>query len=261
MIKTNIITGAIFLLTASSFSLQAATIIDTYIGANNNGHGDVIGSGSNFQIDSMEVELNGAILTVSINTGFAGKGDNGLFSGITLGKKGIGYGDLFLSSAWVPNGDGTQDYINDDASNGTVWTYGFSLDDRWMNENDAGTGALYSLGSANNEADILMADDFLTGGVFRNGQEVAVDRSAQGVTALVNDANWAITGSTVDFSVDLAGTSLLNGSDIALHWGFTCANDVIEGSMGVSPVPVPAAAWLFGSGLLGIAAISRLIRS
>jgi hypothetical protein len=48
---------------------------------------------------------------------------------------------------------------------------------------------------------------------------------------------------------------LLAGSDIAVRWGITCANDVIEGS--VSTVPVPAALWLFASGLLGLIAVAR----
>jgi hypothetical protein len=257
MNKTGLMAGAALLITITSSQLQAATIMDNYIGANDHGYGDVIGNVNNFQINLMDAVLNGTVLTVSINTTFAGKGDNGLFSGLTAGNTGIGYGDLFLSSAWTPNGDGSDNYASDDASNGTVWTYGYSLDDRWMAENLAGTGTIYRLGSGNNASDVQMADDFLSGGYFRNGQEVAVDRESAGVTALANAGSWAITGTTVDFMIDLAGTDLLNGSEIALRWEFTCANDVIEGAVPVSAVPVPAAAWLFGSGLIGIAAVGR----
>jgi hypothetical protein len=257
MNKTGIVAGTALLTALTSMHVQATTIMDSYIGANNHGYGDVIGNVNNFQINYMDVSLSGTVLTVSINTTFAGKGDNGLFSGLTAGGTGIGYGDLFLSSAWTPNGDGSQNYIHDDASNGTVWTYGYSLDDRWMAESAAGTGALYSLDSANNDADIKMSDDFLSAGIFRNGQEVAVDRSSLGVTALVNTGSWSITADSVDFIIDLACTDLLNGSEIALRWEFTCANDVIEGAIPVSAVPVPAAVWLFGSGLIGIAAVGR----
>jgi hypothetical protein len=257
MNKTGLLAGTVLLITHSSLELQAATIMDNYIGANDHAYGDVIGNVNNFQINYMDVVLNGTVLTVSVNTTFAGKGDNGLFSGLTAGNTGIGYGDLFLSSAWTPNGDGSQYYAGDDASSGTVWTYGYSLDDRWLAESSAGTGVLYSLGSGDNNTDIKMADDFLTGGYFRNGQEVAVDRASLGVTALSNTGSWAITGTTVDFIIDLAATGLLNGSEIALRWEFTCANDVIEGSVPVSAVPVPAAAWLFGSGLIGIVAVAR----
>ena len=81
MNKTGIISGAALLLAASS--AQSVTIMDNYIGANHHGYGDVIGNTSNFQINFMEVEINGTILTVSIDTTFAGKGDNGLFRGLT----------------------------------------------------------------------------------------------------------------------------------------------------------------------------------
>ena len=126
-----------------------------------------------------------------------------------------------------------------------------------MNENNAGKGTLYSLGSADNQADIDMSDDFLNSGYFRNNHAVAVDRGSNGTSALNNTGTWDITGNSVDFSIDLAGTGLLNGSEIALHWGFTCANDVIEGAVNVPAVPVPAAVWLFGSGLIGLLAIAR----
>ncbi len=253
MNKTGVISGAALLLAASS--AQSVTIMDNYIGANHHGYGDVIGSVNNFQINFMEVEINGTMLTVSIDTTFAGKGDNGLFSGFTNGSTGIGYGDLFLNNSWAPVG--VPNYEADDAGNGTVWSHGFSLDDRWMNENDAGTGTFYSLGSADNHSDIKMSDDFLNAGYFRNGQEVAVDRNSNGVTALNNAGSWNITGNTVDFNVDLAGTGLLDGSELALRWEFTCANDVIEGAVGVPAVPLPAAIWLFGSGLIGLAGIAR----
>lgn len=238
---------------------QSAVIMDNYIGANNNGYGDVIGGVNDFQINFMNVDISGTILTVSINTTFAGKGDDGLFSGLTAGGEGIGYGDLFLSNAWNPYG--TANYVDDDASNGTVWDYGFSLDNRWMNENEAGTGTLYSLNSNDNSSDILMSDDFLNSGIFRNGQEVAVNRDSSGTLALGNAGSWLITDDTVDFTIDLAGTGLLDGSELALRWEFTCANDVIEGAVGVPAVPVPAAVWLFGSGLIGLVGIARRKKS
>jgi len=256
MNKTGILsTATAAILCAVSSNVYSATIMDVYIGANNHGYGDVIGSTNNFQINYMDAAINGTLLTVSINTSFAGKGDNGLFSGLTNGATGIGYGDLFLSNSWNPVG--SPDYAADDASNGTVWSHGFSLDNRWMNENNAGTGTLYSLGSADNNADIKMSDDFLNSGIFRNGQEVAVDRGSLGVSALANSGSWDITANTVDFTIDLAGTGLLDGSELAMRWEFTCANDVIEGAVHVPAVPVPAAFWLFGSGLIGLAGVAR----
>jgi len=254
-----IISGVALLLAASS--AQSAIIMDNYIGANDHGYGDVVGNVNNFQINSMNVEISGTILTVSVDTTFAGKGDNGLFRNSTFGRKGVGYGDLFLSNTWTPSGDGSHNYINDDSSNGTVWSYGFSLDDRWMNENDNGTGTLYSLNAGLNSANINMSDSFLSRGYFRNNQEVAVDRDSLSTSALGNAGSWGITGNTVDFTIDLAGTNLLDGSELALRWEFTCANDVIEGAVAVPSVPVPAAVWLFGSGLIGLVGFARRRKS
>jgi hypothetical protein len=235
---------------------RADTITDSYIGADNHGYGDVIGNTSNFQINSLDAYIAGSVLHVSIDTMFAGKGDEGLFSGFSADGNGIGYGDLFLSSAWTPYGDAGSHYVNDDASNGTVWTYGYSLDNRYMSESDTGSGTLYSLDSSDNHTDLLMSDDFLSSGIFRNGQEVAVDRDAN-VTALSNNADWWLDGNTVNFEIDLANTALLSGSELALRWEFTCANDVIEGAIAVPQVPVPPAVWLFSSGLIGLTAVAR----
>jgi hypothetical protein len=248
-----IIKAACLLAVVVALPAQATTLADNYVGANDHGWGDVIGSTSNFDINSMDVSVSGSILTVSINTNFAGKGDDGIFTSLS-GGMGIGYGDLFLSSTWAPVG--SQPYTTDQASNGTVWSYGFALDNRWMNESLAGTGTLYSLNSGSNATDTLYSEDFLSGGTFRDGQEVAVDTVNGNVTA-INNGSWSInTGTnTVNFTLDLTGTGLLAGSDIAVRWGITCANDVIEGS--VSTVPVPAAVWLFASGLLGLIAVAR----
>lgn len=246
---------ASLLLSLASFSVPAATIIDNYIGANTHDLGDVIGSERDFQINHLIADITGTILTVSIDTTFAGKGDNGLFSDFTTDGNGIGYGDLFLSSTWNPFGSAP--YENDHAGNGTTWSHGFSLDNRYMNENDAGTGILYNLTSQNNHRDINMSGYFLDSGLYRNNQEVAVDRDSLGVIALGNAGMWSITDDTVEFEIDLFGTGLLDGPELAMRWGFTCANDVIEGTIGVPPVPVPAAIWLFGTGLLGLVAIAR----
>ena len=212
--------------------VQATTVTDGYVGSNAHGWDDVIGDASEFDIQSMNVTVSGSVLTVSVSTNFAGLGDNGLYSGYTYSGNGIGYGDLFLSSGWNPYGSAP--YSSDSASNGTVWNYGFSLDDRYMSEGTAGTGTLYSLNSGNNLTDTLLSDNFITGATYRNGQEVAVNTRSGDVTA-INSGSWYVdaTGKTVNFSVDLAGTGLL-GSNIGVRWEMTCANDAIEG--GVSTV-------------------------
>lgn len=161
-------------------AVPTTTILDNYEGSDTHGLGDVIGNTDDFQISNMDVSLSGNMLSVSMLTTFAGKGDNHLFSALTNGY-GIGYGDLFLSSSWTPYGSAP--YSRDDAYTGTAWSYGFALDNRWMNESTAGTGTLYSLNSSsydndintNNNPDVLLSDEFLSRGTFRNAQEVAVD--------------------------------------------------------------------------------------
>ena len=255
-------------LTSTAYAVPT-TIVDHYIGSDAHSHGDVIGSTSNFQITSMDVSLSGNMLSVSILTSFAGKGDDHLFDSLT-GNKGIGYGDLFLASSWTPYG--SQPYGSDNTYTGTAWTYGFALDDRWMHENTAGSGTLYRLNSAsydnntatNNNPDALLSEDFLTGGTFRNGQEVAVDTSEQNIlngniTAISGASSWNIdaASSRVNFLIDLTGTDLLLGDEIALHWAFTCANDVIEGAY---PVSAPSILVLLGAGLVSLAGATGLRR-
>ena len=54
---------------------------------------------------------------------------------------------------------------------------------------------------------------------------------------------------------DIRGTALAGFGDIALHWGETCQNDVIEG---ITDVPEPATPALFGLAVLALAARRKL---
>lgn len=234
-------------------SAHATLINDDYIGGEDHGYGDVIGNEAIFGVYSMDVELTGNLLSVSINTNFAGRA--GAASWATDGGEGIGYGDLFLSNSWTPVGSAADGFINDNfyATGTTNWSYAFSLDDRW--DNNGGTGSLYSL--TGDGTDVLLSEDFLSSGTFRDGQEVAVKTSEK---TAINSSNWDIiadTNSTVGkitFLIDLTGTSLAGSDTIALHWGMTCANDTIEGEYSV---PEPGIFALLSMGLLGIGVIQR----
>jgi hypothetical protein len=238
-------------------------IADVYWGADGNSHGDVVGSADRFGISSMDVDLNGTMLTVTINTPFAaaGLGSFKPYTDTDLSlKRGIGFGDLFLSSTgWNPDSSGTS-YANDDNSTGTQWDFGISLENRW---NETTAAALYGLATPDTggNPDALLSNAFLSSGTstYRNGQEVAVNTSSS-ATKLSNNAtntniaSFAASDEWVRFTVNVAGTALAEADSIGLHWAMTCGNDTIEGAYNVSEPSVIA---LFGLGLLGLGFAGR----
>lgn len=246
-----------------SSQAMAYMINDGYVGSDDHGWGDVIGAASNFNIHGIDLSLSGSSLTVDIFTNFAGKADNGLFASYTAGNTGIGYGDLFLASAWNPFGPAP--YMDDDHATGTLWEYGLALDNRWSDS--GGSATLYALNGATNDDNALLSDDFMTGATYRNGQEIAVDTGADGVSSVSTTGSWSVNvtddgnqfNDYIRMVFDIGGTDLLEGStEIALHWAMTCGNDTIEGSW---DVPEPSALSLMGLSLLGIGLISRRRKS
>lgn len=233
------------------FSSASATAVnDTYNGANGHGHGDVIGPNT-YNIDSMDASLSGSQLTVTIHTNFAGHA--GIESQWTKNGMGIGYGDLFLSTGWMPKG--SSPYNADNAANGNHWTYAFSLDDPL--NNSGGNGTIYALGAGNgtnHNPDALLSDDFMNCAghcTYRNGQEVAVDKDH--ATATNNTGSWTVGNGFLSFSFDTAGLSL-DPNSFGFHWTMYCGNDVIEGLADptVVPEPAPVGIFLVGLGLIGL---------
>ncbi|HEY8100590.1 MAG TPA: PEP-CTERM sorting domain-containing protein [Burkholderiaceae bacterium] len=237
---------------ASAFSAHAGVITDTYWGADGHGYGDVIGD-STFNINSANVSRVGSLLTITINTNFAGH------AGIDTWAEtnGIGYSDLFLASAWNPYGTDAN-HTNDNASNGTHWSYGLSLDNRWSNT--GGTFTLYQLNGVNNTDNALLSQDYLSCGLgtqcyYRNGQEIGVKTTSSTVQNTGLTGTWTVAAdSSITFTLNTGTSALSQYSNLALHWGETCGNDVIEG---VTQVPEPATIALMLLGLAGFAAARR----
>ena len=248
--------GFALALSLTTGSAAAGIITDEYHGADDHGWGDIIGDPSKFDILSASVDRVGNILVVGIETNFAGLGDNKLFTSVTNKaasqrnnvNMGLGYGDLFLGTAWDP--DGGAPYLTDDYSTGTQWEYVFSLDNRWAEA--GGSGELFALGPQ--DPAVLLSDDFLSGGTYRNGQEVAVDTAA--LAPALSDGAWevdAVNGWLI-FAIDVSGTALASATDVALHWNMTCGNDTIEG---FTSVPEPQVGMLALLGLVGAGVVRR----
>lgn len=261
-----IVAGAtlVFAVTASASSISPTdfttqTISDNYIGAG--ARGDVYGETKKYDVDKMTVKRQGTTMTVDIFTSFW---DN-------IGQDGIKLGDLFMATGsgndnpWDPYGSGKHRYDRSSSTSshnsGTDWNYVYDLEGGRSRSNGQG-----HLKSGFNRSDLYTSSDLTQGG-RRNDQAVRIrDRSHQ---TTHSTSNWAI-GSTEYFigstsyrnlrlTFDVAGTALATAHQIAFRWTMTCANDIIEGLVSVTPndntTPIPAPQTI-ALMLLGLAGLS-----
>ena len=105
------------------------------------------------------------------------------------------------------------------------------------------------------QADNLYDGSFSIGGGLLSGTFTNLD--VKQVTFLGDT-----TGSAAGF-LDFTGGSLQQGAiggNVLINWNgdaYSGAGVISTGKLGVPAVPVPAAVWLFGSGLLGLVGIAR----
>lgn len=256
--KNVVILAAAVLFSGSNASAGTITDIgaNAYWGGDAHGHGDIIGS-SLFDVKSAKVTMTGTLLRIQIATNFAGH------AGVQswAAPKGIGYGDVFLASAWKPFGADLH-HAGDNAAKGTLWSYGLNLDNRWSNT--GGAFKLYELNGAANGSNIVNSDSFMSCAMgsqcyYRNGQATAVKTDSANVRNTGLAGTWTVSANnSLSFAIDVQGTGLAGYSAMALHWGQTCQNDVIEG---MTDVPEPASLALFAIALAGLAARRRSFKA
>lgn len=97
----------------------------------------------------------------------------------------------------------------------------------------------------------------ITGPVNIGGDFIATGTDPVGTLALTGSSSF-ILGLTdgTDWFMDTGTGSLLLGANTEIV-NFDFGNSVIVADVTVSAVPLPAAVWLFGAGLVGLAGVAR----
>jgi hypothetical protein len=227
---------------------------DGFIGPNDE---DTTG-GIKFDISGMDYTNDGTSVTFTLRSPDAS--GLGYFDAWQKDTTNFQPGDLFLSTdGWTPFDDGSPGFGSDSTANGEDWEYVIDLGDIDTFNNQLSGGAqLYSIADGG----------VIEGGSIRSVQEATYDPDDffNPNTNPLGAGSWLVFDEDTDGTFDSMSITMLlsdgfqgvldeadaNGQGLGFHWTMSCGNDTIEGV-----VPVPAAVWLFGSGLLGLVGFAR----
>jgi len=180
---------------------------------------DAIGSG--FETTSIQYVVNENPFEVVITTQYR-------LSGLLVGNWQTRPADLLL----------------DGAANGVGWDYAIPL----VSHGSFTAGHVYSITS------LAVSDDFAPSSSYsyNHNEYVWIEAGTdKGLSGTVSDTLSGISYVANGWYWDDSNPA---GDYLTLGWATaTCANDVIKGA----PVPIPTAAWLLGSGLVGLVGIRR----
>lgn len=141
--------------------------------------------------------------------------------------------------------------IGDGGSTETIELYDVSSDVSNL-LSGGGVSVFADLGTGNSYGSVVI--DASTGYVPM--PEVSVNLN----TTALTDLNLLLSGVGTDFAIGTALTSI-DGNINETLWGSSDLQSAASLTLQVNAIPIPAAIWLFGSGLLGLIGIARRKRS
>jgi len=188
---------------------------------------DEIGGQLGFRTKGIDVTLGADKVTLDIHTKYG-------LPGTTVGGRKIDMADVKLD--FGPS----------------VW--GVVLNDHDQTSFNRG---VYETGSWKTSKDFLNSSGLIFGGTTTDYKDI---HTAVGTGSKVGNVGLSVMdlGDVINVmmtGLDSTQMNLFKGG-FALTWGTgTCGNDTVMGR--VAPVPVPAAVWMLGSGLLGLVGVAR----